>query len=62
MSEQRAPSASAIGAAMFAGSIMIMIGIFDALAGLTGIIRDEFYVATPHDLFKFDATAWGGST
>jgi hypothetical protein len=53
------PNASAIGAAMFAGSLMIMIGVFDALAGLTGIIRDEFYVSTPHNLFKFDATAWG---
>ena len=59
MSAHRSPSASAIGAAMFAGSIMIMIGVFDALAGLTGIIRDEFYVSTPHNLFKFDATAWG---
>jgi len=59
MSEQRAPSASAIGAAMFAGSIMIMIGVFGALAGLAGIFRDDFYVAAPHNLYKFDTTAWG---
>lgn len=59
MSEHRAPSASAIGAAMFAGSIMIMIGVFGALSGLAGILRDDFYVAAPHDLYKFDTTAWG---
>ena len=59
MSVQREPSGWAIGGAMFAGSMMIMIGIFDALAGLTGILRDDFYVNTPHNLFKFDVTAWG---
>ena len=59
MSVQREPSGWAIGGAMVAGALMIMIGIFDALAGLTGILRDDFYVNTPHNLFKFDVTAWG---
>jgi hypothetical protein len=59
MSEHRAPSASAIGAAMFAGSIMIMAGVFGALNGLAGILRDDFYVSAPHNLYKFDTTAWG---
>ena len=45
--------------AVFAGSIMIMIGVFGALSGLAGILRDDFYVAAPHDLYKFDTTAWG---
>jgi hypothetical protein len=59
MSAQREPSGWVVGGALFAGSLMIMIGVFDVLAGLTGILRDEFYVATPHNLYKFDVTAWG---
>ena len=41
---------------MFAGIMLIMIGFFHALAGLTGILKDEFYAATPKYILRFDAT------
>ena len=39
--------------------MMIMIGFFQAFAGLAGIIENEFYVATPNYIFELDATTWG---
>jgi hypothetical protein len=39
--------------------MMIMAGIWQALAGLIAIFQNEFYVATRNYLFQFDATIWG---
>ena len=58
MSQQQ-PSAGAVGWTMFAGIMLIMIGFFHALAGFTGILKDEFYAVTPNYILKFDATTWG---
>lgn len=49
----------AVGWTMFAAFMMIMIGVFHAIAGLAGIIEDEFYAVTPNYVFEFDAAAWG---
>jgi hypothetical protein len=71
MSEQAAPqyrsagraaeatSGWAVGFILFAAIMMIMIGIFQAIAGLVAIFENEFYVATRSYLFQFDATTWG---
>jgi hypothetical protein len=71
MSEQAAPqyrsagraaeatSGWAVGFILFAAIMMIMIGIFQAIAGLVAIFENEFYVATRNYLFQFDATTWG---
>ena len=45
MSENR--SGAAVGFTMFAAFMMILIGSFHIIAGLAGILEDEFYVATP---------------
>lgn len=57
MSEE--PSAWAAGWSMFAGVILIMVGCFQAIAGLVAIVNDEFYVIGHEWIFKFDATTWG---
>jgi hypothetical protein len=71
MSEQAAPqyrsagraaeatSGWAVGFILFAAIMMIMIGVFQAIAGLVAIFENEFYVATRSYLFQFDATTWG---
>ena len=70
MTEQTAPqyqsagrteeaSGGAVGFIMFAGIMMIMAGVFQAIQGLIGIFENEFYVATRNYLFQFDATTWG---
>ncbi len=55
------PEASgwAIGGVVFAGSVMIMIGIFQAIAGLVAIFNDEFYVVSSAYTFDLDVSAWG---
>jgi hypothetical protein len=49
----------AIGGVTFAGSIMILVGIFQAIAGLAAIFDDNFYVVTRNYAFDLDVTAWG---
>jgi hypothetical protein len=46
------------GFAMFAGFMMVLIGAFQAIAGLVGIIDDQFYVLGVKYVFEFDTTTW----
>ena len=55
----KAPSGWAVGFILFAAIMMIMAGVFQALAGLVAIFENEFYVATRNYVFQFDATTWG---
>jgi hypothetical protein len=57
MSER--PSAWAAGYAAFAGVVLIMVGFFQAVAGLVAIVNDTFYVVGKEYIFQFDATTWG---
>ncbi len=57
MSEQH--SEAGAGWVMFAGIILITVGIFQAFAGLVGILEDEILVLTPDYLVQLDATTWG---
>jgi hypothetical protein len=52
-------SAWAVGYSMFAAVMLMMIGVFHLMAGLVGIIDDEFYVVTGNWVFEFDVTTWG---
>jgi hypothetical protein len=55
------PEASgwALGVIAFAATMMFLIGIFQALAGLVAIVDDDFYVVTRNYTFDIDVTAWG---
>ena len=52
-------SGFAVGGVMFAAVIMILIGVFQSIAGLTAILDDDFFVRTPNYTFDLDTTAWG---
>ena len=56
MSEQH--SEAGAGWVTFAGIILITVGIFQAFAGLVGILEDEILVVTPDYLVQLDATTW----
>ena len=60
-STQPAPPATGwvTGGYVFAGVILIVIGVFHAIAGLAGIFDDNFYVVTRNYAFDLDTTAWG---
>jgi len=59
--ESDAPAASgwAIGGVTFAGTMMILVGVFQVIAGLAAILEDEFFVLTQNYVFDLDVTAWG---
>ena len=49
-----------VGFVVFAGVMMIMLGVFHALEGLTAILKDQFFVSTPRNyLITVDVTGWG---
>jgi hypothetical protein len=53
------PSGWAVGGTVFAGVMLILVGIFQALAGLVAIIDDQFYVVGRNYTFELDVTGWG---
>ena len=59
MSMQQEPSGWAAGWITFAGVVMIMLGVFHAIAGLAEIIDDDAYVLTQEYVFKFNVQTWG---
>jgi len=53
------PSGWAAGGVIFAGSILTLAGIFQAITGLVAIINDNFFVVSKNYTFDLDVTAWG---
>ena len=53
------PSGWAIGGVVFAATMMIMVGIFQAFQGLAAILNDEFFVRVGDYAFNVDVTTWG---
>jgi hypothetical protein len=49
----------ATGLALFAGVLLITIGIFQAIAGFAAILEDRFYIVTRNYAYEIDVTAWG---
>ena len=53
------PSGWVITGAMFAAVMMILIGIFQVIAGIAAISKDDFFVVTENYVFDLDVAAWG---
>ena len=53
------PSGAAIGWSAFAAFMLMMMGIFQALAGIAAIANDEHFVVTEDSVLKLDITGWG---
>jgi hypothetical protein len=53
------PTAMTFGLIVFAGTMMVISGAFEAMSGLVALFEDEFYVSTPKYFLEFDATTWG---
>jgi len=51
-----------VGWIVFAAILMIMLGVFDIIAGLIAIFDDQWLVGAGGKLFVFDSTAWGWIT
>jgi hypothetical protein len=49
----------AVGGTVFAATVLMLVGIFQVIAGLVAVFDDDFYVVTRNYTFDFDVTAWG---
>jgi hypothetical protein len=48
-----------VGFAVFAGVMLVLVGVFHVLAGLAAIIDDKYFVVGVNYAYEFDTTAWG---
>jgi hypothetical protein len=55
----REVSGWAVGGIVFAATMLVLIGVFQSLAGLVAILNDDFYVVARNYTFDLDVTAWG---
>jgi hypothetical protein len=46
----------------FAAVMLLVIGAFNAIDGLTALLKDEVFVTTNNRLLVFDLTTWGWIT
>ena len=51
-----------VGWIVFAAIMLIMLGVFDIIAGLIAIFDDRWLVGSAGKLFVWDSTAWGWIT
>ena len=54
---QESPWAS--GLTVFAAAMMMIGGVWQALAGIAALVHDDIYVTTPEYIYSFDLTGWG---
>jgi hypothetical protein len=54
---QESPWAS--GLTVFAAAMMMIGGVWHALAGIAALVHDDVYVTTPEYIYSFDLTGWG---
>jgi hypothetical protein len=55
----RQPNAWATGLSLFAGSLLIVVGVFHVLEGIVAVANDNFFVKAPNYTFNIDTTAYG---
>jgi len=49
----------AAGLTVFAASMMVISGVWQALQGIAALLHDQVYVAAPRYIYSFDLTGWG---
>jgi hypothetical protein len=47
------------GLLVFAGILMVVAGVWHALAGIAALLNDDLYIATPDYVYSLDLTGWG---
>lgn len=56
---ERSDSMWAQGLALFAGIMLILVGVLQFLVGLAAVLGDDVFVVTRNYVFEFDLTTWG---
>ena len=47
------------GLTLFAGVVVVMLGVFEFLQGFSAVRRDDAFVRPPNYVYEFDLTTWG---
>jgi len=47
------------GLVVFAGTLMVIVGVFHALVGIAALVDDKIYVTTPNYIYSADIAMWG---
>lgn len=55
----RSASGWAVGLSAFAGAVMVMVGTFQAFAGLAALLNGDFFVRRSNYTYDIDVTGWG---
>ena len=58
-SRDQQPSGWATSGVVFAAAVLMLIGLFQLIAGLTAIFNDDFFVVTRNYTFDLDTSLWG---
>ncbi len=53
------PARGLAGMVAFAGVMLVLIGFFDILQGLTALLNDKYFTVREGDLLVLDFTTWG---
>ena len=56
---QRPVSSWASGGVVFAGVMLVLVGCFQSIAGLTAIFNDDFFASASNYTFDLDPSTWG---
>lgn len=59
MSAQTNTPSGWVGWAYFAGFMMMLLGVLEAIAGLAAIFKDNFFLVTQNNLLVFNFKTWG---
>ena len=57
--EDSAKAVWAYGVAAFGGVVLVTVGLFQLLQGLSAALKDDVYFATSDYLYSIDVSAWG---
>ena len=57
--QEPAVSGWAIGGITFASALLLIIGVFEMIAGISAIAKDSIYVKAPNYVFSLDTSAYG---
>ena len=49
----------ATGLTVFAGVMLVTVGVFQFFQGLAGVIKGSFYVVAPNNIYEFTTSTWG---
>jgi hypothetical protein len=59
MRNRRFENIWAVGFIFYAGIMLMVTGIFEAIEGIAAIVQDSFFVVSPSYVLQINLTAWG---